>query len=109
MPEALAAGFGPRELEHKPILRLLEEAGVDLGRASQTVSARQADAVVAAALEVAVGTALLSVRRLVYDASERPVQWLHGLYRPDRHEYSMEVSQVGGIEAAILVSESLAG
>ena len=109
VPEHLASGFGRRELAQKPILRLLEESGVDLGRAHQTVSARQADAVVAAALDVAVGTALLSVRRLVYDTQDRPVQWLHGLYRPDRYEYQMEISQVGSSDATILVSENLSG
>ena len=109
VPEDLARHFGRRELAKKPILRLLEESGVELGRAHQTVSARQADAVVAAQLGVAVGTALLSVHRLVFDVNERPVQWLHGLYRPDRYEYQMEVSQVGSSDATILVSENLSG
>ncbi len=109
VPENLTRTFGRRELARKPILRLLEESGVELGRAHQTVSARQADAVVAAQLEVAVGTALLSVHRLVFDTSDRPVQWLHGLYRPDRYEYQMEVSQVGSSDATILVSENLSG
>ncbi|MEO8857055.1 MAG: GntR family transcriptional regulator [Burkholderiaceae bacterium] len=109
VPEDLASHFGRRELARKPILRLLEESGVDLGRAHQTVSARQADAVVAAQLGVAVGTALLSVHRVVFDSNERPVQWLHGLYRPDRYEYQMEVSQVGSSDATILVSENLSG
>ena len=104
-PEALVAGFGRRELAVKPILQLLEEAGVELGRAQQTVSARQADAVVASELGVAIGTALLAVRRLVFDIDDKPVQWLHGLYRPDRYEYQMEVSQVGSIDARISVRE----
>ena len=107
VPEELTRDFGRRELARKPILRLLEESGVELGRAHQSVSARQADATVAAALEVAVGTALLSVRRLVYDTSDRPVQWLHGLYRPDRYEYQMEISQVGSSDATISVNENL--
>lgn len=109
VPEPLARGFGRRELAQKPILRLLEESGVELGRAYQTVSARQADAAVAAQLEVAVGTALLAVHRLVYDTSDRPVQWLHGLYRPDRYEYQMEVSQVGSSSATVSVKENLSG
>ena len=109
LPADLARYFGRRELAKKPILRLLEESGVELGRAHQTVSARQADAVVAEALDVPVGTALLSVQRLVFDTRERPVQWLHGLYRPDRYEYQMEVSQVGSSDATILVSENLSG
>ena len=109
VPEELAAGFGRRELARKPILRLLEESGIELGRAQQTVSARQADAAVASELDVAVGSALLAVRRLVFDTNDRPVQWLHGLYRPDRYEYHMDISQVGSSAATISVKENLAG
>ena len=101
------SGFGRKDLLRKPILRLIEESGVEMGRAQQTVSARQADAVVARELEVAVGTALLAVHRLVFDVNDRPVQWLHGLYRPDRYEYQMDVSQVGSVDARISVKENL--
>jgi GntR family transcriptional regulator len=87
------------------MLQLLEEAGVALGRAQQTISARQADAVVAQELGVAIGTALLSVRRRVFDLQDRPVQWLEGLYRPDRYEYHMEVSRIGGVDARISVKD----
>ena len=71
------------------------------------LSASQADAVVARHLDVSVGSALLAVRRLIYDDQERPVQWLHGLYRPDRYEYQLEVSQVGSIDARISVKDTL--
>jgi GntR family transcriptional regulator len=104
-PESMVKGIVRRDLMQKPILQLLEESGIELGRAMQTVSARQADAQVAMELEVAVGTALLSVRRLVFDAADRPVLLLHGLYRPDRYEYQMELSQVGGIDARIVAKE----
>lgn len=107
VPEELARNFGRRDLQRKPILRLIEEAGVRMGRARQIVSARQADAAVARELEVAVGTALLAVRRLVFDVEDRPVQWLDGLYRPDRYEYQMDVSQVGSVDTRISVKEHL--
>ena len=58
-------------------------------------------------LDVAVGSALLAVRRLIYDEHERPVQWLHGLYRPDRYEYEMQLSRVGSIDAKVWVSKDL--
>ena len=103
VPESLARGITRQDLASKPILQLLEEAGVELGRARQTISARQADAVVARELDVAIGTALLQVRRLVYDSQDRPVQWLEGLYRPDRYEYQMEVSSIGSVDARIAV------
>ena len=107
VPERIAKDFGRRELSQKPILMLLEEAGVKVGRAEQTISARLADTAMATHLEVAVGSALLAVSRLIYDTDERPVQWLHGLYRPDRYEYQMQLSRVGGIDAKVWVSKEL--
>lgn len=107
VPGSLARSFGKRELAKKPILVLLEEAGVRLGGARQTISARLADAQVAPLLGVAVGSALLAVRRLIHDEEGRPVQWLHGLYRPDRYEYQMQLSRVGDIAAKVWVSREL--
>jgi GntR family transcriptional regulator len=107
VPADVARRFGRRELARKPILLLLEEAGVKVGRAVQTISARLADAQVAGHLDVAVGSALLAVRRLIHDEHERPVQWLHGLYRPDRYEYKMQLSRVGSIDAKVWVSKDL--
>jgi GntR family transcriptional regulator len=47
------------------------------------------------------------VRRQVFDSQDKPVQWLHGLYRPDRYEYQLDVSQVGSIDARISVKDTL--
>lgn len=107
VPADVARKFGRRELARKPILLLLEESGVHVGRAHQTISAKLADAVVAKHLDVAVGSALLAVRRLIYDDQERPIQWLHGLYRPDRYEYQMQLSRVGSIDAKVWVSKEM--
>jgi GntR family transcriptional regulator len=107
VPAELAQHFGKRELAKKPILVLLEESGVRLGGARQTISARLADAQVAGHLGLAVGSALLAVRRLIHDEQGRPVQWLHGLYRPDRYEYQMQLSRVGDIDAKVWVSREL--
>lgn len=108
VPLALVSTTPREDLVRKPMLQILEESGIDLGRATQTVSARQADALAAKELQVPIGSALLSVRRLVFDANDRPVQLLHGLYRPDRYEYEMEISQIGGIEARINAKELIA-
>lgn len=103
VPKVLAP-FGRRELAKKPILVLMEEAGTRIGRAAQLISARLADAEVARHLDLAVGSALLSVQRLIHDTEGRPVQWLQGLYRPDRYQYQMELSRVGGVDAKVWVS-----
>jgi GntR family transcriptional regulator len=107
VPEAIARPFNAKELAHKPLLVLLESSGVNVGRAEQTISARLADADIARHLDVAVGSALLSVKRLVFDANDRPVQWLHGLYRPDRYEYIMQLNRVGGVDAKVWVNQDL--
>ncbi len=107
VPAALATGFGKREIAKQPILVLLEQSGVRIGRATQTLSARLADADTAAHLGLAVGSALLAVTRLIFDQDERPVQWLHGLYRPDRYQYEMQLSRVGSIDAKVWVSTEL--
>jgi GntR family transcriptional regulator len=107
VPAELARGFGRRELARQPILLLLEANGVRIGRAQQSLSARLADASVAALLDVAVGSALLAVDRLIFDTDDRPVQWLQGLYRPDRYHYEMQLSRVGGIDAKVWVSKEL--
>ena len=104
VPKALAP-FGRRELARQPILVLMERAGTRIGRATQVVSARLADAEVARPLDVAVGSALLAVQRLIHDADGRPVQWLQGLYRPDRYQYRMELSALDGSDAKVWVSK----
>jgi GntR family transcriptional regulator len=107
VPAVLARSFGRRELARQPILLLLEASGVRIGRATQTISARLADATAARELDVQVGSALLAVTRLIFDDHERPVQWLHGLYRPDRYQYQMQLSRVGNIDAKLWVSTEL--
>jgi GntR family transcriptional regulator len=62
---------------------------------------------VARHLDVAVGSALLAVTRIVRDVDERPVQLLQGLYRPDRYQYQLQLSRVGSIDAKVWVSEEL--
>ncbi|MFO1363452.1 MAG: GntR family transcriptional regulator [Burkholderiales bacterium] len=96
VPADVARAFGRRELAAKPMLQLLEEAGVRVIAGDQTISAQLADHVAARALEVGVGSALLAVKRIVYGAKRRPVQYLLGLYRPDRYEYRMHLSRSGG-------------
>jgi GntR family transcriptional regulator len=103
VPASLARGFGRRELARKPLLLLLEDAGVRIGRATQWIDAVLADAEVAHHLDVPFASPLLAVTRLVRDAEDRPVQWLRGLYRPDRYRYEMQLSRVGALDARVWV------
>lgn len=104
VPAVLGRHLTRKDLEHTPMLRLLEtRGGLRLGRATQILSARLADVVVAPLLDVPVGAALLSTRRVVHDKSGRPIQLLLGQYRPDRYEYRMELSPGTGDSANVWV------
>jgi len=107
IPAIWADQFGREALANEPILVLLEKVGLKIGRAEQHISACLADTTIAPRLGVAVGSALLSVRRLVFDDQERPMQWLHGLYRPDRYDYELKLSRVGDIDARVWVSNEI--
>ena len=101
---AAVARFSRKELCAKPMLQLLEEKGVSVAGADQTVSARLSDPATAPLLNLTLGSPLLSVRRVVYDESGRPVQLLTGLYRPDRYHYRMHLSRAGTDVPSVWVS-----
>src|SRR5690606_32532496 len=99
-PASHDTSFTPLELSKAikankagPLLVLLREAGVEVGRAKQRISAQLADALVAPLLDVEVGSALLAVSRIFFSKQDRPVQFEFGLYRPDRYQYEMELSE----------------
>lgn len=93
IPQDLSGRICRRRLREFPILVLLEEAGVKVTKARQTISARLADTAVAYALNVPVGAPLLAISRVAYDDTGRPVQVLKGLYRPDKYDYRIELSR----------------
>lgn len=95
VPEEIAQRYSEADLATTPLLRLMEQGGVRLDRAHQTVSATLAAPGVADALEVAVGAPLLSLVRVVRDADGRGVEHLAALYRPDRFRLEMTLDRVG--------------
>lgn len=64
VPAAIGERLHAEALSARPMLTLLEEQGVKVGHARQTITARLADTDIAALLEVPVGAPLLAVRRL---------------------------------------------
>lgn len=101
VPERLGACLRPEALAARPMLTLLEEHGIKAEHARQVISARLANSEVAPLLDTPVGAPLLAVNRLVRDADGRPIQLLHGLYRPDRYEYRMDLGRADAGEARV--------
>ena len=94
VPEAVGRNYSREDLASTPLLSLLERSGVQVTRAEQTLTAIAADAEVAALLEVELTAPLLKIQRVVYDQLDRPVEFITGLYRPDRYQYRMNLSRV---------------
>lgn len=94
VPEDLASGYSEADLASQPLFRLLERAGIRLGRAEQSVTATAASPDVAGVLEVPVGAPLLSLSRTVRDGAGRGVERLLALYRPDLFRLDMTLARV---------------
>jgi GntR family transcriptional regulator len=82
-----------------PLLGLLERSGIVVDEASQSISATLAGPDVAEALELEIGSPLLSLTRVVWDPSGQGVEHLHALYRPDRYSFHMDLVRTGAAGA----------
>jgi len=91
VPEALAAAIDAEALRRRPLLLLLEEAGVIPARVEQSITAVAAAEPEASRLEVAPGTPLLRLHRVVHDLQGRPVQEITALFRSDRYDYRLSL------------------
>lgn len=94
VPADIGRQYDRVDLDTKPLLLLLERAGVKVASARQTISATLADSEVAGALSVHAGSPLIEVRRVVRDSSGRPVEYIRVLYRPDIYRFEMSMNRV---------------
>jgi len=101
VPAALAQDIDAATLRDRPLLLLLEEAGVVLARVEQVITAIAAAEPEASRLEVAPGTPLLSLNRVVHDLQGRPVQAITALFRPDRYDYRLSLGAPAALETSI--------
>jgi GntR family transcriptional regulator len=94
VPDDIGRTYSRDDLASTPLLTLLERGGIEVSRAEQTITATLADAEVARRLGVELGAPLLRIGRIVYDQQNRAVEYITGLYRPDRYQYRMNLSRV---------------
>lgn len=94
VPEDIGRRVEGKDLSQTPLLLLLEEAGVAVASATQTISATVADAEVARALSVPAGAPLIEVNRLVRDDDDRPVEMIRVLYRPELYRFEISMRRV---------------
>jgi GntR family transcriptional regulator len=99
VPESVSVTFTRHELASRPLLDLLERAGVEVEHARQRISAGLATPDVARALGVRPGSPLIELVRVVYDQAGRGVEHLHALYRPDRYAFEIDLVRSGAAKA----------
>lgn len=89
LPSSLSSVVKAGDIDDRPIILILEAAGLKAVSAEQTISAVVADDYVSAKLDVAIGSPLLRLRKTVFDQSGAPFEYQQGLYNPDQYEYYM--------------------
>jgi GntR family transcriptional regulator len=94
VPSEIGRQYDRDDLNRRPLLNLLERAGVEVASARQSISATVADSQVATALSTHAGAPLIEVRRVVRDARDRPVEYIRVLYRPDLYRFEMSMRRV---------------
>ncbi len=94
VPEDLGVKLTRAALNKTPMLALIQEAGIKIGAADQTITATLADASLASLLHVDIGSPLLRVSRTVYDANKRPIQYIQAHFRPDRYQIRLDLHRV---------------
>lgn len=92
IPAGLGVKLTRSALRSTPMLSLIEQAGIQVGAANQTISATLADLTLSSTLDVDIGSPILRVSRTVFDADQRPVQHLLAQFRPDRYQIKLDLS-----------------
>lgn len=92
LPDDIGSSLTMAELSSGALLHTMEtKLGLNLDNAIQQIHAELADPYVAKLLDVRVGTALLSIERTVYTDQNKPVEYVHTLYRSDIYGYSVKL------------------
>lgn len=94
VPEHLLDRADLDSLGNEPVITVLERAGIYASTADQVLTVAIAEADVAEAMAVAVGSPLICMRRVVLDGGGRPILYQESLYPPDRYEYRMTLSRI---------------
>lgn len=91
VPAALGRHVTRAGLSKLPILKLIQQGGCRLGKATQTIAAILADPLLSRSLEVEPRSAILRVTRSVYDQSGNPILLTIAHYRSDRYQLRLDL------------------
>jgi len=91
VPSRLGKRFTRAELESTPMLSLLENAGLKIGTAAQTISATSADAQLAKLLDVEIRAPILRIGRTVFNPAGEAILFTLACYRSDRYQIKLDL------------------
>tara|TARA_X000000950_G_scaffold279299_1_gene371740 strand:- start:22918 stop:23781 length:864 start_codon:yes stop_codon:yes gene_type:complete len=94
-PLDVAERINEADISWRPFTELLAEAGHAVVCAEQTIQARAVRGEAARALMLADGAPVLTIRRILRDASAKAVQFTMTNYRADRYQYHMVIEDLG--------------
>lgn len=97
IPGRLSHTVDRGRLAREALIQALEDGGVKVGAARQSIRAERCPEEVATALQVVVHAPVLVLDRTVMDDAGTPVQHLLGWYRADRFEIQMHMSRASDL------------
>jgi len=98
VPQNIAVQLSAED-KNLPMLAQLQKAGISIAKADQSITATLADPITASHLAINIGDPLIQLKRLVFDASDQPVEWLVALYRADHYEYRTSLTHANDQKA----------
>ncbi len=85
-------GISPEEDFSSSLYRIIEDKyRIPLEGAEETISAGRASAEEARRLEVPRGSSVLIMERLTFSRRGQPLEFVRGVYRPDRYQFSIRL------------------
>jgi len=89
LPQDIGRSFSSADFAATSLLSLMQHAGHVHHRVEMGCGAALADPITAKALRVTIGAPLVEIKRLAFDASGRPIEFLIALAPPDRYQVRM--------------------
>ncbi len=103
LPAALGQRIVKEDLPRRDIFVILEnDYGIALGNAELQIEAICADSVLAAALNLVTGAALLRIERLTFTADHAPLDFEYLYYRGDAFQYRLELERRSSRDTRLL-------
>jgi GntR family transcriptional regulator len=94
LPMEIGKKLSERELYKKPLMEILEkDFGIQFTEAFQTIQASFSDQEVSEKLEIASGSPILFVERIMYTKSSEPVELVQSSYRGDLYKYIVRLKK----------------